>query len=76
MQFQSNKINVEKSLFELKKKETRYQWLTPVILATQEAEIRRILARSQPWTNSSQTLSQKKKKEKKRKQACLGSMRP
>jgi hypothetical protein len=29
-------------------------WLTPVILATQEAEIRRIVVRSQPWANSSQ----------------------
>jgi hypothetical protein len=27
--------------------------LTPVILATQEAEIRRITVRSQPWANSS-----------------------
>jgi hypothetical protein len=26
----------------------RHWWLTPVILATQEAEIRRILVRSQP----------------------------
>jgi hypothetical protein len=30
-----------------------HQWLTPVILATQEAEIRRIMAQSQPWANSS-----------------------
>jgi hypothetical protein len=27
----------------------RHQWLTPVILATQEAEIRRITVRSQHW---------------------------
>jgi hypothetical protein len=28
--------------------ETRYWWLTPIILATQEIEIRRIVVRSQP----------------------------
>jgi hypothetical protein len=28
-------------------------WLTPVILVTQEAEIRRIMVRSQLWENSS-----------------------
>jgi hypothetical protein len=26
----------------------RHQWLTPVILATQEAEIERVMVRSQP----------------------------
>jgi hypothetical protein len=30
------------------------QWLIPVILATEEAEIRRIMVGSQPWANSSQ----------------------
>jgi hypothetical protein len=29
-------------------------WLTPVILTTQEAEIRKIAVQSQPWSNSSQ----------------------
>jgi hypothetical protein len=29
----------------------RLQWLIPLLLATQEAEIRRITAGSQPWTN-------------------------
>jgi hypothetical protein len=34
-------------------------WLTPVILATQEAEIRRIEIRSQPGQIVHETLSQK-----------------
>jgi hypothetical protein len=33
------------------------QWLTPVILATQEAEIRRIEAQSQPGQIVCETLS-------------------
>jgi hypothetical protein len=33
--------------------EARLCWLTTVILATQEAEIRRITVQSQPWENSS-----------------------
>jgi hypothetical protein len=40
----------------------RHQWLTPVILATQETEIRRITVRSQPGQIVYETLSQKKKK--------------
>jgi hypothetical protein len=35
-------------------KSARCQWLTPVILATQEAEIRRSKVRSQLQTNSSE----------------------
>jgi hypothetical protein len=38
------------------------QWLTPVILDTQEAEIRRIEVQSQPWQIVCKTLSPKKKK--------------
>jgi hypothetical protein len=34
-------------------------WLTPVILATHEAEIRRIMVWSQPWQIVHKTLSQK-----------------
>jgi hypothetical protein len=34
----------------------------PVILTTQETEIRRITVRSQPWANSSQDPISKKKK--------------
>jgi hypothetical protein len=29
----------------------QHWWLTPIILATQEAEIRRIAVQSQPWAN-------------------------
>jgi hypothetical protein len=39
----------------------RCQWLTPVILATQEAEIRRIVIRSQPWQIILQDSISKKK---------------
>jgi hypothetical protein len=35
----------------------RQQWLTPVILATQEAEIRRIMVWSQPGQIVHETLS-------------------
>jgi hypothetical protein len=44
---------------------TRYQWLTPVILATQEAEIKRIAVRSQPEQIVHEILSQKKTLHKK-----------
>jgi hypothetical protein len=36
-----------------KKNVAGHRWLTSVILATQEAEIRRITVRSQPQANSS-----------------------
>jgi hypothetical protein len=49
---------------------SRRQWLTPVIPATQEAEIRRIEIQSQPRQIVPETLSQnthhKKKKKKKK----------
>jgi hypothetical protein len=35
-------------------------WLTPVILATQEAEIRRVVVQSQPWQIVRETLILKK----------------
>jgi hypothetical protein len=38
---------------------SRGRWLTPVILATQEAEIRRIMAQSHPGQIVHETLSQK-----------------
>jgi hypothetical protein len=37
----------------------RSQWLMPVILATQEAEIRRIMVPSQPQVNRDPTLKKK-----------------
>jgi hypothetical protein len=40
-------------------KQTGHQWLTPVILATQEGEIRRIAVKSQPRQIVLKTLSQK-----------------
>jgi hypothetical protein len=41
---------------------TGCQWLTPVILASREVEIRRIKVQSQPGQLVPKTLSQKKKK--------------
>jgi hypothetical protein len=43
-----------------KNKVARHQWLTPVILAAQEAEIKRITVQSQPSQIVHETLSQKK----------------
>jgi hypothetical protein len=52
----------------------RWRWLTPVILATQEAEIRRILVWSQSQANSLQDpISKKKKKPSQKKLWWSGS---
>jgi hypothetical protein len=37
----------------------RCRWLTPVILATQEVQMRRIAIGKPAWSNSSQDISQK-----------------
>jgi hypothetical protein len=42
----------------------RHQWLIPVILTTQEAEIRRITVQSQPRQMVHETLSQKNPSQK------------
>jgi hypothetical protein len=39
--------------------QARYQWLMPIFLATQEAEIRKIAVQSQPSKIVHETLSQK-----------------
>jgi hypothetical protein len=47
----------------VRKKQARHRWLTPIVLTTQEAEIKG----SQPWANGSKDpISKKKKKKKKR----------
>jgi hypothetical protein len=46
--------------------ETEHQWLMPVILATQEAEIRRTAVGSQPRQIVHETLSRKNPSQKKR----------
>jgi hypothetical protein len=43
----------------LRKDSARCWWLTPVILATQEADIRRIMVQSQPGQIVHETLSRK-----------------
>jgi hypothetical protein len=42
----------------------RHRWLTPVILATQKAEIRMIVIQSQPGEIVGETLSQKNPSQK------------
>jgi hypothetical protein len=61
----------------------RSQWLRPVILATQEAEIRRIMVPSQPQANRDPILKKKNLSHKRGwwsgsngKSACLAIMRP
>jgi hypothetical protein len=53
---------VRETLSQKKKKnptQTRHQWLTPAILNTQEAAIRKITVQSQPGEIISEPLSQK-----------------
>jgi hypothetical protein len=53
------KLYVEPSLSLRNKMSARYWWLTPIILTTQEAEIRRIMVQSQPRQIVYETLSWK-----------------
>jgi hypothetical protein len=57
------RLNISKDVKDLyilnKKRARRHQWLKPVILATQEAEIRRITIGSQPRQIVHKILSQK-----------------
>jgi hypothetical protein len=50
---EKEKTKNKRHLFYFKTSNARHWWLTPIILATQEAEIRRITVRSQPPANSS-----------------------
>jgi hypothetical protein len=52
---------VKNKLPQLYRQLAGHQWLTPIILATQEAEIRMIILRSQPGQTVHETLSLKKK---------------
>jgi hypothetical protein len=52
--FLHNNINWNRQ--EFKKKSARRQWLTSIILATQETEIRRIAVQSQPGEIFQETL--------------------
>jgi hypothetical protein len=49
---QAKKVYTTLYIFKISIK-TGHQRLTPVILATQEAEVKRIMVQSQPWANSS-----------------------
>jgi hypothetical protein len=51
-------------LYFFHKKMLRHWWLTPVILATQEVEIKRITFQSQPRQIDHKTLSRKKPSQK------------
>jgi hypothetical protein len=60
---------------------TMHWWLTPVILATEEAEIRKIVVPSQPWQTVYEILSQKTQHKNRTGRVaqvveCLPSMRP
>jgi hypothetical protein len=56
----TSKSGINTFLKTRKQKVARCWWLTPIILATQEAEIRRITVQSQPLANSSQDPISKK----------------
>jgi hypothetical protein len=45
-----------------KRSQARHWWLTPIILATREAKIKRIMFGGQPWQIVHETLSHTKRK--------------
>jgi hypothetical protein len=55
------------------KNKTRCRWLTPIILATQEAKIRRITVQSQSGQTVCKTLSRKKPSQKKTGRVAYGT---
>jgi hypothetical protein len=59
------KVSLGKVIKTLTQKQNRNNWAMPIILVTQEAEIRRMAVQRQPWQIVHETLPQKIKNTKK-----------